>query len=101
MSSSDYEADQETYRFAAIVRLDENDPHPDNDLNEGDVLITEGRCADGTSHSVFVEDDFYDVSCTVLGLFRADTEMSRGDIKRWAARTANQVDFMERTNRDS
>lgn len=90
--------DEPTYQIASIVELTEDDPTNDK-YEQGDVLIRAGnKSTDGVSHTVYNEDvgDFVDVECKVLGLLRADTEMTSRDLRRWATTIANEMDFMEK-----
>ena len=85
------------YRYATIVRQTMYDPV--NDVEEGRIEIVAGQFDDGVIRTVFdgKNGGFVEIEGEQLDQFHADTRMSEGDIKSWAARQANEseVDYSD------
>lgn len=81
------------YRYAAVVQLTDDDPENGNEA--GTIMVQPGPCADNTAYTAYDPrvGDFVDIGCDVLHIFEADHEMSRRNIKTWAARQANTADI--------
>jgi hypothetical protein len=86
-----------SYKYASVVRLTMDDPRNDN-LEEGDVLMTAGKCEDGVSHTVLNPETkgFTEVECEVIETFEADQVMSKSDIMDWGATQAKKANVMEK-----
>ena len=81
------------YRSASMVRLSMDDPVNDR-LEKGTVMLIEGPCEDGISHTVMDRDqgDFVDIECELLETFEADSWMTKEEIKDWGVEQAKKTE---------
>jgi hypothetical protein len=83
--------------YVSICQLTMDDPHPESNMEEGDIILQAGnRNEHGNAYSVHHDGEFVDITCDVLAILRPATEMAEDDIVDWAARRAKRTNLMDR-----
>jgi len=66
-----------TYRYGTLLRAKNDDPHPDNDVEEGDLHIKAGKHEDGDRYEVMTEGKIAVVELETVKVYEADEPMSQ------------------------
>lgn len=85
------------YEYVSICQLTMPDPRDDVDLTAGDIVLQAGpRAEHGNAYSVYMDGDFVDIECDVLGILRPARPMTDENILNWAGKRIGRTNLMER-----
>lgn len=66
-----------TFRYGTILRALNDDPHPDNDTEEGDIHIKAGKHEDGDSYTVLTEEGIETVRFETVAVYESEEPMHK------------------------
>lgn len=58
-----------TYQYATILRATQDDPHPNNNIEEGDIIVEAGKLPDGDSYTVLTQDEMERVELETVEVY--------------------------------
>lgn len=73
-----------TYKYATLLRATTDDPHPENDVSEGDLDIKAGKHEDGDQYTVMAEEQLAVVAFETVAVYEADQKMSKREAAKFA-----------------
>jgi len=73
-----------SYKYATILRATTDDPHPENDVSEGDLHIKAGKHEDGDQYTVLGEEQVAVVAFETVAVYEADQKMSKREAVEFA-----------------
>lgn len=85
-----------SYKYATLLRATADDPHPDNEVSEGDLHVKAGKHEDGDQYEVLTDEQVAVVEFETVAVYEADRQMSKRQAAKFARDRAaedSEVDF--------
>lgn len=90
------------YKYGTLLRATEDDPHPENDVEEGDHHIKAGKLEDGDSYTVLVPDEGpVEVEFETVEIYEAEHRMNAAEIHSVVRRRAAEDGYTDGESREA
>lgn len=90
------------YKYGTLLRATRDDPHPENDLEEGDHVIEAGKLPEGDSHTVLAPDEGpVKVEFETVEIYEADRRMDAAEMQRFVRERAAEDGYTDGESKEA
>jgi hypothetical protein len=65
------------YKYGTLLEVQNDDPHPDNDVEKGDLHIKAGKHEDGDQYEVMTEEQVAAIKLEPIAIYESDQRLSK------------------------